>query len=199
MQSQQKIWNNIADEWSKFRQFPIEIVEKFLKKSKGKILDLGCGSGRHLIKAQNKEYYCIDFSENMLRLAEKKAEKNNIKAIFFKSKLSKLYFEKNFFNAAIYIDSLHCIKTKNKRKNSLKELHRVLKNNSQAIISVWNKNSKRFQNSKKEKYINWRNKGKRYYYLFEEKELIQLLKKCKFEIIKNLTDNKRICLIVKKP
>ncbi len=199
MDNQKKLWNNIAKEWSKFRKQPILIIKEFLEKSNGKILDLGCGSGRHLIKSKNKKYYCLDFSENMLKLAEKKAILQKIKALFFKSDLSKLPFENNFFDYAIYIDSLHCIKSKNKRKNSLKELHRVLKNNSKAIISVWNKNSKRFRNSEKEKYISWRDKGKRYHYLFEEKELENLLKKYKFKINKNLTDNKRICFIVKKP
>ena len=48
--NQQKIWDNIAKEWFEFKTKPAEHTLQFLKNKKGKILDLGSGSGRHLKK-----------------------------------------------------------------------------------------------------------------------------------------------------
>ena len=50
MKSQKQVWNNIADDWKELREKPIPEVIKFLSTKKGKILDLGCGAGRHLTK-----------------------------------------------------------------------------------------------------------------------------------------------------
>ena len=50
MKSQQKVWDNIAKEWHEFKKIPSKFSEEFLKKSIGKVLDLGSGSGRHLTK-----------------------------------------------------------------------------------------------------------------------------------------------------
>ena len=50
---QQKVWEKIAKPWQKFRNKPFPIVIEFLQDKKGKILDLGCGSGRHFLKLKN--------------------------------------------------------------------------------------------------------------------------------------------------
>jgi len=48
--SQKQIWNKIAPEWHEYKTIPAEHTIKFLKKKSGKVLDLGSGSGRHLMK-----------------------------------------------------------------------------------------------------------------------------------------------------
>ena len=65
--SQKQIWDDIASEWYKFKKNPSKNAEEFLKNKKGKILDLGSGSGRHLIKTKGK-LYLADFSEKMIQL-----------------------------------------------------------------------------------------------------------------------------------
>ena len=42
IQSQKQVWDSIAKEWNDFRQKPVPEVVEFLKKQKGKVLDLGC-------------------------------------------------------------------------------------------------------------------------------------------------------------
>ena len=74
----------------------------------------------------------------------------------------------------------------------MQELFRVLKPKAQAFIGVWDKNSKRFKNSTKEKRIKWRDKGKRYYYLFDEKEIHDLFRNAGFKI--KSTDNFRMMI-----
>jgi len=201
--NQQKVWNNIAEEWYEFKQDSDPETLKFIKSCKGKILDLGCATGRHFIKQTGKNliFYAVDFSPKMIQFAKKKAKKLNIKKeniYFFVEEATKLPFKNNFFDCAIAIAVLHCIKGKANRKKTLKELFRVLKPNTKARISVWNKESKRFKNASKEKIIKWRNKGERYYYLYNEKELVNEVKNIGFKI-KSIKTGINISLIVQKP
>jgi ubiquinone/menaquinone biosynthesis C-methylase UbiE len=196
IQSQKQVWNKIAEEWFEFKKNPGRGVEDFLKKQKGKILDLGSGSGRNLVKTKGK-MYLVDFSEKMIKLAKEKAKKENIDAEFFVEDITNLSFPDNFFDAAISIAALHCL-DKKKQEKAVKELYRVLKPKAPAKIAVWNKDSKRFKNSSKEKFISWRDKGKRYYYLFNEKEIHDLFKKAGFKIKKKIDSDVNIVFIAEK-
>ncbi len=192
MISQQKVWNKIAPEWHEFKTHQAQHTIEFLKKTSGKVLDLGSGSGRHLYQIKNGKMYLVDFSKEMIKLAEKKAKKEKINAEFFVADLIKLPFEDEFFDYAICISSLHCVEGEKNREKAVKELHRVLKKGGKAKIGVWNKNTKRFKNSPKERTVGWRDKGKRYYYLYDEKEVHDLFKKSGFKII--LKDNQGIMI-----
>lgn len=199
--SQQQIWENLAKPWSEYKQEPLKEVADFLKNKSGNILDLGCGSGRHLVKLKDSIFYCLDFSKNMLEFAKKNAKKNKIKAEFIQSPAEKIKANDNFFDSAIYIATLHCIPNIKDRQKSLKELYRVSKNNAQCLISVWSKNHLRLKNKPKNAFIPWTYKNKkyqRYYYLYDKDELKQELIKAKFKIISIIEDNKSIIAIVKK-
>jgi len=199
MPTQKQIWEKIAPEWHKYKEKPSKLSESFLKKQKGNVLDLGSGSGRHLTKIKNGEMFLVDFSKEMLRLAEKKAKKKKIKAKFKVADIAKLPFEDNLFNAAIAISSIHCT-PKNQHKKIVKELYRVMKSKAKALIGVWNKESKRFKKYKeKERYIGWTTKGKRYYYLFDESEIHKLFKNAGFKILSTHNSELMINFIVQKP
>ncbi|MCX6747114.1 MAG: hypothetical protein NTU63_03205 [Candidatus Pacearchaeota archaeon] len=81
----------------------------------------------------------------------------------------------------------------------MKELFRVLKPKAEIEIAVWNKNSKKFKNSPKERYVKWRDKGERYYYLFDEEEIHNLFKKEGFKIKKKFKPQRNIIFIAQKP
>jgi len=208
--NQKQVWNNIAPEWFEFRQEPSRSAKEFLKKQKGKILDLGSGSGRHLFrfkekielktrdKSQKRKMCLIDFSPEMIKLAKKKAKKQNIDAEFKVSPMHKIPYENEFFDAGICFDSLHCIEKEKQREQAVKELFRILKPKAKALISVWNKDSKRFKNAPKEKLVGWRDKGKRYYYLYDEKEIHDLFKKTGFKIKKKISHNLKVEFVVEK-
>ncbi len=201
MQNQQKVWENIAQEWHEFKTNPSLVATEFINNSKGKILDLGSGSGRNLLKIKNikeKEIYLVDFSQKMLDFALERAKKLKLKINITKSNLKKIPFEDNFFDAAICVAAIHCIPKDKIRKASLKELYRVLKKGAKTDIEVWNKDSERFKKAPKQKFINWRDKGKRFYYLYEEKELKELLKEIGFKIIKKIPHNANLIFIVEK-
>ncbi len=137
--------------------------------------------------------YLLDFSKEMLKLAKEK----NIPAEFSVSSMTKTEYPNNFFDGAICISALHCLKPQDQKK-AIKELYRILKPNAQALIGVWNKDSKRFKRCKtKEKYIGWTDKGKRYYYLFDENEIHNLFKK-KFKILSIHNSELMIRFVVEK-
>ena len=208
--NQEKVWNTIAKDWSKFRVKTIEDVVKFFENKTGNVLDLGCGSGRNFVKNEKLKFYGVDFSEEMVKFAKKHAKIKDIKVELTKANTYNLPFDDDFFDSGIYIAALHCIPKSEDRKKSLKELLRVLKPNSEALISVWDYNQKKFNNKEKESFIPWKHNGKeyfRYYYLYNQEEIINLLKKVGFEIIKTRDKNnsngfyskKNIIIIVKKP
>jgi ubiquinone/menaquinone biosynthesis C-methylase UbiE len=207
---QEQVWDEIAESWNERRRLPGPIVLKFVKESKGNFLDLGCGSGRNLVKNKNSIFYLVDFSQNMINLAEKKAKKLKLKFKLIKTDVSDLRcFEDNFFDNALFIATLHCL-DKKKRNKTLKEIYRVLKKKGIALISVWSTNHpafKRFKN-KKEILLAWvTNQGKanekrnlRYYYFYTKDEFIDDLKKAGFNVlnIKDTLENTGLSAKVEK-
>jgi len=201
---QKQVWENISEEWHEFKQNPSRNAQEFLKDKKGKILDLGAGSGRNLIglDPEGKEMYLVDFSEKMIKLAEKRAKElgfpeDSVKG--YVSSIEKLPWEEGFFDYAICVAALHCVETPEARAEVIEELFRVLKSGGEAEIEVWNKDSHRFKNAPKEKYVSWRDKGERYYYLYEKDEILELFKSKGFEIKEELEHRVNIGFIVKKP
>lgn len=196
---QEEVWDNIAPDWYKNRTEVKSGPTNFLKDKKGKILDLGSGAGRILINLKTKAtIYLVDFSKEMVKLAKKRAKEQKINAKFKVASATKIPYEDNFFDSAICLAVIHCMNKKDGEK-TLKELFRVLKPKSEALISVWNKDSKWFKNRSKETQIAWKNKGLRYLYLYEPKELYDLVKKVGFKIIKKIEPERNIFLIIQKP
>ena len=190
MEDQKKIWNNIAPEWHEYKTRASDLSIEFLNKQKGNVLDLGSGSGRHLMKIKNGKMFLTDFSEDMINLAQQKAKEEKIDAEFA--------YEDNFFDAGISISAIHCTPQKDHEK-IVNEIHRVLKPGAQFLIGVWNKDSKRFKRYKdNERYIGWGDKGKRYYYLFTEKEIHDLFKQAGFNIIQIQNSELMIRFVVQK-
>ncbi len=207
--NQEQVWNEIAKVWKGYRCRPVAEVADFLRRKQGKILDLCCGSGRNFIKIKGN-FYGVDFSEEMLKYAKEKADKLGVEAFIEKSEADKLPFEDNYFDAAVFIDALHCIQTQESREKALHELFRVLKPGCEAVISVWDKEQESFKDKGKEIEVPWKVNEKvcmRYYYLYDKKEILDLLKLVGFEIQQISEKNekteehsgKSIVVIVKKP
>lgn len=201
MASQEKVWDKISGKWSQFRTKISPSVEGFLVNVKGKVLDIGCGSGRNFIKLPRIKLFGIDFSEKMLGLARKRAKELKIKVDLKKAESKNIPFEDNYFDAVLCYALLHCIDSKKDRKKTLEEVYRVLKNGGTALISSWGNNSPRLKNKKKECYVPWTIKGedkvKRYTYIFSLKELEKLAKGVGFKII-NSWEERNVNLIVQK-
>ena len=97
---------------------------------------------------------------------------------------------------------MHCISLEKEREKSLDELYRVLKKNSQALITVWSKNHIKLINHPKDATILWKKNTEelqRYYYLYDKDELSELLKKTGFEVVSINENEKNIDVVARKP
>ena len=186
---QEEVWDSIAIPWGEYRSNQIPIIAEFLRDKKGKIIDLGCGSGRNMIKNDEIEYYGVDFSENQLKQARDYIQKHGINAKLFKSKadeLNKEDFPDEIFDYGLFIAALHCIEGKKERENALEKFYRVLKPGAEALISIWISEDKRFNGLKGDIYMSWKKDEvnyMRYYYLYDKQEFLDLLKGVGFKIL----------------
>jgi len=213
--SQEQVWDKIAPFWNRDKKVPFgdddkgNILTGFIEKSDKKILDLGCGSGRNFTSVKEAgfigELTGVDFSAQMLKFAEINAKNNKLDVKLSKSNLWDLSFEDNYFDKIICIATLHCIEDKEKREKTLKEMYRVLKPKGKILITVWNKKAKRWKNKPKEKYVSWKidevkdEKVHRYYYLYDQEELIKELENVGFKILKiNFPTARNIVIIAEK-
>lgn len=209
--SQEKVWDEIAKHWNDFREVPSPSVVGFLKDKKGRVLDLGCGSGRNF-SAMKKDVklYAVDFSKEMLDYSAKKAAEMKLNAVFEKAETDKLPFEDDFFDATICAAVLHCIETKKKRQKTIKEIYRTLKPGCEAFISSWGRNSPRLKNKPKECFVPWSVKNdkefrkgegeikqERYTYIYDLEELKKEVEDAGFKIEK-IWEERNVNVIVRK-
>lgn len=185
--NQEEIWDGIANPWKTYVVKRIPIVEEFLSDKKGKVIDLGCGNGRNMVPNPKIKYYGVDFSSGQLKHAEYRIKIEKINAVLFKQDGSDLsMFRSKFFDYGLFMATLHCIEGKKNREKALLEFYRVLKKNAEALISIWNSEDKRFNGLSGDIYMSWKEDGKsymRYYYLYQKKEFLNLLKKIGFEVL----------------
>ena len=100
-----------------------------------KVLDLGCGSGRYfpVFKEKNVEYFGIDSSESLIKIAQSQYPAGN----FQTAEALSLPFFDNSFNKIYNIAVLHNIPSEEFRIQFLKEARRVLKSKGLFILTVW--------------------------------------------------------------
>lgn len=202
-----KTYNAIAEDFDRTRQKPWKEVSdflvNFLKKSSIKkpvLLDLGCGTGRHLKLAKEMGFenlIGIDFSKEQISFSEEKVPDARF-VVSDATKLSKI--KDNSIDIIIYIATLHHLPTEKERLQSLKECKRVLKpnasihshfqakpENGKILISCWSSDNPKFAKLKDENndvFLKWNKEQERFYHLFSRGELTKLLKKSGFQKIK---------------
>ncbi len=80
-----------------------DFIEKEINFNKSlRILDIGCGTGRHTIELSKRGYNVVgvDLSDSLLQMAMKKAKESNLEIVFQKQDARNLPFNKEF-DAAI--------------------------------------------------------------------------------------------------
>lgn len=106
------------------------IFDKYFKKS-GKVLDIGCGTGRTtfgLYKKGYKNIIGLDLSKDMLSAAEKINKKKGYRIRFVQGDATDLIFDEDSFDYALFsFNGLMQIPHKKNRIKALKEIRRVLK------------------------------------------------------------------------
>ncbi len=197
----EKAWDEIAPLWGKFRTRISPSVEDFLKDKSGKLLDVGCGSGRNFVNMTGINWYATDISQKMLDQAKNTAKEKGMKVELEKAQSHKLPYDGNFFGSVICFAVLHCIETPEKRKRTLEEIYRVLKTGGEALISSWGRKSPRLRTKEKECFVPWTtredDRTERYTYIFDLEELKNLAEEAGFQIVR-AWEERNVNLIVKK-
>ena len=120
----------------------IDFIEKEIKKDKSKkILDIGCGTGRHSIELAKRGYNVtgIDLSECMLEMAKQKAKVAKVKVEFIKADARYLKFEKEFDLALILCEGgFSLMETDEMNYMILQSASRSLKDNGKLILTTLN-------------------------------------------------------------
>ncbi len=119
-----------------------DFIERELNFNKSlKILDVGCGTGRHTIELSKRGYSVtgIDLSESQLTRAREKAESNNLKINFLKHDARNLPFN-NDFDVAIMLceGGFPLMETDEMNFEILKNVTRSLKDKSKFIFTTLN-------------------------------------------------------------
>ena len=204
MKSSEETWNAIAQSFDRTRRKPwVECIDFINSLPKTSITaDVGSGNGRHLIPCAKhcKKVIAFDISKELLKITEKKLKENNIKnAVLLHSNIVKIPVKKNTFDSLIFIASLHNIKGRNNRIDSLKEITRILKKDGEALISVWSRWQDKYRKQFFKKWfaqknndefgdinIRWRQHSldiPRFYHLYSKREFISDLKSAGLNIL----------------
>ncbi|EDS76685.1 putative methyltransferase type 11 [Clostridium botulinum C str. Eklund] len=148
----QNKWEKLHEQ-SRFRpKYPSEEIVQFIfrnfkRDGKEKVLDLGCGAGRHVYFMANEgiDVYGCDISREGINYTQELLKRNNLSASLNVASIDKLPYEDNFFDGLISCGVLYYCKIEQIKKAIL-EIHRVLKEGSKGLIIVRNTNDYRFKN-----------------------------------------------------
>ena len=183
-------FNRIAPGWYNFRHWSIfrrELEVLAQRWRDGRLLNLGCAHGPDFLPFINKfELHGVDFSREMLRLAGEYSRKFNFEVNLVLADVTSLPYADGTFDCAIAVATYHHLK-KNEQMPALSELWRVLKPGGEAFITVWNRWQPRFWLKGKESAVPWRTGDEtlyRYYYLFSYPELVRLVKRVGFRVLR---------------
>ena len=215
MSTNREVFDEIAESWYRFRhwsRFNKELEEMATRWHQGKLLNVGCAHGPDFLPFKDSfELWGIDFSTQMVKLAQKYAAKFDFKVNLKVADATSLPYTDNTFDWTIAVATYHHIHEGKRRLKAFGELRRVLKPGGEAFITVWNKWQPSFWLKGKEVNMPWKSRRKifyRYYYLFSYPELRSLLTQAGFEILSIFPErsyrfhlkyfSRNICVLIKK-
>jgi tRNA (uracil-5-)-methyltransferase TRM9 len=210
-----EVFDEIAESWYRFRhwsRFTKELEHISHRWRKGMLLNVGCAHGPDFLPFKDSfELWGVDFSTQMVKLAQKYAFKFHFKVNLTTADALSLPYPDDSFDWAISIATYHHIQGDEQRQKAFQELRRVLKPGGEAFVTVWNRWQPAFWLKGKEIYMPWRSKGEilyRYYYLFSYAELRKMLTQAGFRIVNTLPEksyrfplkffSRNICALIKK-
>lgn len=129
MKQWDKIFKNRGKVFLKIDPEIKKAVKIFRKHKVKKVLDLGCGSGRHLVYLAKNGFkmYGIDIAKAGVNITRKWLKKNQLTAELKRGNIYKtLPYKNNFFDAVISTNAIHHAKIVDIR-HTIKEIERILK------------------------------------------------------------------------
>ena len=142
MASSKHPWEQIFrnDEWSSKEPFPrfLEVVMQFKEHGCERILDLGCGNGRHLIQFLNEGFDVIgmDISLSALRLLQEWAHEEKLSSKVVNADMrSGFPLMEGVLDGVFSTQVIHHARIEDSRR-TIREIFRVLRPGGLAFITV---------------------------------------------------------------
>jgi len=207
MSSSKNPWDKVFKEHGAFFEEPHEdiayIVPLLAGKRARRVLDLGCGSGRHVVHLARNRFsvYGLDSSPEGIKMARARLRNEGLKASLRLQSMTKpLPFKDSFFEAVISVQVIHHATLAEIRK-VVKEIARVLKKDGVVYVTVpkLRNQAEAFQEIESGTFIplDGLEKGLPHHY-FTPKELRELFKD--FEITDiHLDSREHYCLLGIRP
>lgn len=146
-------WDDLFKQGEFHRQEPHPLVIEFaqLLKERGArtVLDLGCGTGRHLVYLAKEGFdvYGVDISETALAYARQWLDREDLVAELKQSDMTSIAYPDGFFDAVISIFVIYHGTIESMTK-AITEIYRVLKTGGLALLTFLSKHSYRYGNGK---------------------------------------------------
>jgi len=138
-------WNQILREKCYSLEEPDESVVNFVaflkeKNRKLRVLDLGCGAGRHQVymAKQGIEAHGVDLSETGLNLSKERLKRQKLEASPVKCDMSMLPYRDFCFDAVISLHTIYHQKLKGIQE-TISEIHRILRKKGLLLINFLSK------------------------------------------------------------
>ena len=196
------IYNSISGHFNNTRHFIWPSVKQFLDTipKYSIVADIGCGNGKNMTYLNNDHIFIgTDFSIELLKICNEKQLETVV------ANNCTLPYKDNSFDSAISIAVIHHLSTPELRQLAINEIIRITKPKGLIMIQVW-----AFERDYNTKYeiqdamIPWKTKDNkiynRYYYLFKQNELDNMIKCSKYniEIIQSYKERDNYIIIFKK-
>lgn len=162
----------------------VQLADLLCERENNRILDLGCGMGRHMHYLARRRLPVIgcDISEEMLLEAERISKKLGLNLDFVRGDYLSLPFNNSVFTGVLSISTLHHDFPENIVK-ALKEIRRVMSPGGYFAFDPPSTNDQHFGRGRalgEKIFIN----HKIPHYFFDEEEIVNLLERLFFTIIK---------------
>ncbi len=188
-----RVYDEIAQEYSRARETPWPEVLEFVDglPPRSVVLDAGCGHGRHTGRLVGGGHRAVgvDVSRRLLEIAGRRLPS----AGFAVGDVCSLPFRSGTFTAAIAVAVLHHLPSEEERVQALREIARVLRPGSSALVTVWAREKSRFENLVETQrhtgdvWVPWRAGPRdvlRFYHLFADDELSELVRRAGLRVAK---------------